>query len=129
VRLAFDFIIALIYLFLHTLVLFYHGVALTCAVNSNNNVLLTLLISNNFVELKSNVFKKSDVANLFQISCSDMVERFQLSIYVFFVVLQYLKVGGGGIGSEGWHELMRSLFLIFSAELVVDWVRGTAPRL
>ena len=27
--------------------------ALTCAVNSNNNVLITLLISNNFVELKS----------------------------------------------------------------------------
>ena len=27
-----------------------------------------------------------------QISCSDMVERFQLSIYIFFVVLQYMKV-------------------------------------
>jgi|TARA_B110001469_G_scaffold32767_1_gene33264 hypothetical protein len=37
-------LIALVYLFLHTLVLFYHGVALTCAVNSNNNVLITLLI-------------------------------------------------------------------------------------
>ena len=49
----FDLLIALIYLFVHTLVLFYHGVALTCAVNSNNNVLITLLISNNFVELKS----------------------------------------------------------------------------
>ena len=38
-------------------------------------------------------------------------------------------MGGGGIGSEGWHELMRSLFLIFSAELLVDWVRRIAPRL
>ena len=40
-------------------------VALTCAVNSNNNVLLTLLVSNNFVELKGNVFKKCEVPNLF----------------------------------------------------------------
>jgi hypothetical protein len=119
----FDLLIALVYLFLHTLVLFYHGVALTCAVNSNNNVLITLLISNNFIELKSNVFKRTDLAHLFQISCSDMVERFQLSIYIFFVVLQYIKVGGGGLGSEGLKDLLGSILFIYGSELVVDWIK------
>ena len=38
--------------------------------NSNNNVLLTLLVSNNFVELKGSVFKKCEKQNLFQISCA-----------------------------------------------------------
>jgi len=123
VRMLFDLLIALIYLFVHTLVLFYHGVALTCAVNSNNNVLITLLISNNFVELKSNVFKRTDLAHLFQISCSDMVERFQLSIYIFFVVLQYMKVGGGGLGSEGLKDLLGSILFIYGSELVVDWIK------
>ena len=63
---------------LHTGVLFFHAVALNVALNSHNNILVTLLISNNFVELKSNVFKRVERENLFQVSCADVVERFQL---------------------------------------------------
>ena len=73
-----DFLIALVYTVLHTMILFYHAVALNIALNSHNNILITLLISNNFVELKSNVFKKFERENLFQVACSDVVERFQV---------------------------------------------------
>ena len=52
----------------YTLILLIQSVALNVAVNSNNNVLLTLLVSNNFVELKGSVFKKCEKQNLFQIS-------------------------------------------------------------
>ena len=76
--LALDFVIALVYIVLHTMVLFYHAVALNIALNSHNNILITLLISNNFVELKGNVFKKCERENLFQVACSDVVERFQV---------------------------------------------------
>ena len=48
-------------------VLFFHAVALNVALNSHNNILITLLISNNFVELKTNVFKKVERENLFQV--------------------------------------------------------------
>jgi hypothetical protein len=44
------------------------------AINSHNNALLTLLISNQFVELKGSVFKKFEKENLFQISCSGMLK-------------------------------------------------------
>lgn len=48
-----DLTVAYGYLTAHTLVLFYQVVALSVAINSNSNVLLTLLISNNFTELKT----------------------------------------------------------------------------
>ncbi len=45
-------------------------VTLNVAINSHNNALLTLLISNQFVELKGSVFKKFEKDNLFQIACN-----------------------------------------------------------
>jgi len=47
-EMALDLLVAYGYLTAHTLVLFYQAVALSVAINSNSNVLLTLLISNNF---------------------------------------------------------------------------------
>jgi len=54
----------------HTMVLFFQMVTLNVAVNSYSNALLTLLISNQFVEIKGSVFKKFEKENLFQLSCS-----------------------------------------------------------
>ncbi|KAF9433778.1 hypothetical protein BGZ76_008995 [Entomortierella beljakovae] len=54
----------------HTMVLFYQMVTLNVAVNSYSNALLTLLISNQFVEIKGSVFKRFEKENLFQLSCS-----------------------------------------------------------
>jgi hypothetical protein len=38
-----------------------------------------------FIELKGNVFKKFDRNNLFQMSCSDVRERFHYAILLFMV--------------------------------------------
>ena len=53
-------------------------VTLSVAINSNDYKLLTIIISNQFVELKGSVFKRITVNNLFQISCSDIRERLHL---------------------------------------------------
>ena len=50
-----------------------------------------------FVELKGSVFKKFDKNNLFQVSCSDVRERFHLFALLFVVVLQTMK-------EYGWRE-------------------------
>ena len=55
---------------LHTVLALFQAVTLNVAMNSHSNVLLTILISNQFVELKGNVFKKFETDNLFQMSCS-----------------------------------------------------------
>jgi hypothetical protein len=54
----------------HTLVLFYQLVSLNVAINSFDHSLITLLISNQFVEIKGAVFKKFEKENLFQMSCA-----------------------------------------------------------
>lgn len=54
----------------HTLVLFYQLVTLNVAINSFSNALITLLLSNQFVEIKGSVFKKFEKENLFQLTCA-----------------------------------------------------------
>lgn len=48
---------------------------LNVAINSYSNALLTLLLSNQFVEIKGSVFKKFEKENLFQLTCAGMVFR------------------------------------------------------
>ncbi|OJJ30518.1 hypothetical protein ASPWEDRAFT_46123 [Aspergillus wentii DTO 134E9] len=72
------FLLALAYTVIHATALFYQVMTLNVAVNSYSNALITLLLSNQFVEIKSTVFKKFEKENLFQLTCADVVERFQL---------------------------------------------------
>lgn len=45
------------------------GLILAVALNSKRQGLLALLIANNFVEIKGAVFKKWDVARIWQLAC------------------------------------------------------------
>lgn len=92
------------------------------------------MMSNNFVELKGSVFKKFDRSNLFQVisrdnlynlpfqvSCSDVRERFHLFALLFVVVVQTMK-------EYGWREdsfwtLAPDCLLVLGAEILVDWLK------
>ncbi len=54
----------------HALVMIYQMISLNVAVNSYDNALLSLLVSNQFVEIKGSVFKKFEKDSLFQITCA-----------------------------------------------------------
>lgn len=112
-RVTIDYLFVLVYLCVHASLLLIWVVTLNVAINTQNNALLTLLVSNNFVELKGAVFKNYKVQNLFQISCSDAVERFQLTLFLG-VMLVY---------AEGDRQLVLTWALIFSCEVVVDWIK------
>lgn len=89
------FIVACVYVWIHTLVFFGQCTSLQVAINSYNNALLTLLLSNQFVEVKGAVFKKYERENLFQLVCADIVERFQLTVFLFIVgARNYLELSG-----------------------------------
>ncbi|KAI8625974.1 DUF747-domain-containing protein [Xylariaceae sp. FL1651] len=98
------FILSLIYNVIHTWCLFFQVITLNVAVNSYSNSLLTLLISNQFVEIKGSVFKKIEKENLFQLTCSDIVERFQTWIILLIIGMRNVVEVGGlsvpGAGSE-----------------------------
>ncbi|KAG0147148.1 hypothetical protein CROQUDRAFT_62025 [Cronartium quercuum f. sp. fusiforme G11] len=84
----FLFILAFIFTVAHTLVLFYQLVSLNVAINSYDHSLITLLISNQFVEIKGSVFKKFEKENLFQMSCADIVERFQIALMLTIIAFR-----------------------------------------
>ena len=109
------FVLALIYNVIHASALFYQVVALNVAINSYSNALLTLLLSGLFVEIKSSVFKKIEKDNLFQLTCADVVERFQLWLMLLIIALRNIVEVGG-------------LSLLNSADGAADFVKeATAP--
>ncbi|CAK3956693.1 Endoplasmic reticulum membrane 65 [Lecanosticta acicola] len=89
------FALALVYNVVHATALFYQVVTLNVAVNSYSNALLTLLMSNQFVEIKGTVFKKFEKENLFQLTCADVVERFQLWLMLSIIALRNIVEVGG----------------------------------
>lgn len=89
------FVLALTYNVIHATALLYHVITLNVAVNSYSNALLTLLMSNQFVEIKSTVFKKFEKDNLFQLTCADVVERFQLWLMLMIIALRNIVEMGG----------------------------------
>lgn len=93
------FVLALVYNVIHATMLFYQVVTLNVAVNSYSNALLTLLMSNQFVEIRGTVFKKFEKENLFQMTCADVVERFQLWLMLLIIALRNIvELGGLGLG-------------------------------
>ncbi|KAG0236866.1 hypothetical protein BGW42_002364 [Actinomortierella wolfii] len=123
----------------HTMVLFYQMVTLNVAVNSYSNALLTLLISNQFVEIKASVFKRFEKENLFQLSCSDIVERFQLSVFMTIIALRNLVELSASppspfsIYPQSFVPLFSSMttvarlltpcLLVLGCETLVDWLK------
>ncbi|KAF2744109.1 DUF747-domain-containing protein, partial [Sporormia fimetaria CBS 119925] len=95
------FLLALVYNVGHATALFYQVITLNVAVNSYSNALLTLLLSNQFVEIKGTVFKKFEKENLFQLTCADVVERFQLWLMLLIIAMRNIvEVGGLSIRSS-----------------------------
>ncbi|XP_065884568.1 transmembrane anterior posterior transformation protein 1-like isoform X2 [Dysidea avara] len=117
----FYFCVANIYVFLHTVLALFQAVTLNVAMNSHSNVLLTILISNQFVELKGNVFKKFETANLFQMSCSDIRERFHMVVLLAVVSVRNLAAFNWDPGHL--EILIPELLMVFGSELFVDWVK------
>lgn len=74
-----------------------------------------------FVELKGGVFKKFDKNNLFQVSCSDVRERFHLIVLLFIVAIQTMKEYSWR--SERFWVLLPDCLLVILAEVGVDWIK------
>lgn len=113
--------LAIGYVLLHCLLVMLQATTLNVAINSQNKALLTIMMSNNFVELKGMVFKKFEKNNLFQMSCSDVRERFHYVILLFVVILQTMK-------EYSWQEeqfwtLLPDCMMVMLAEVLVDWVK------
>ncbi|CAG0914031.1 unnamed protein product [Notodromas monacha] len=107
--------------FVHAVLILGQATTLNVAINANNKALLTIMMSNNFVELKSSVFRKFDKGNLFQLTCSDVRERFHYSILLCVIMLLTMKEYSWS--KERFLDLALDCGVILFAELFVDWTK------
>ncbi|XP_017759482.1 PREDICTED: protein TAPT1 homolog [Eufriesea mexicana] len=112
---------AVAYVLLHSILVLFQATTLNVAINSSNKALLTIMMSNNFVELKGSVFKKFDKNNLFQLSCADVRERFHLMMLLLAVNLQTMKEYAWK--AERLAVLLPDCIMLLLAEVLVDWVK------
>jgi hypothetical protein len=120
-RMIASTIVVLVYTIIHSLILFVHVATLNVAMNSADQALLALLISGNFAEIKSTVFKKYNKQNLFKITTSDICERFKLFLFLGLVLL--LNCSQGGMNKEMVNDYLYMSGLIIFAEMLCDWVK------
>ena len=142
VRMLGYYVLSLAYIVFHTFVLLYELVTLNVAINSYDNALLTLLLSNQFVEIKTTVFKRFEKENLFQLTCADIVERFQLSVLLAAIgVRNLIEVAGAssmsGSGTLGplptsfdlypyvnvVFRTINPVLTVLLSEVLVDWLK------
>jgi hypothetical protein len=113
-------LVVLFYVGFHTLILFVHVATLNVAMNSADHALLTLLISGNFAEIKSTVFKKYNKPNLFKITASDVCERFKLALFLGLVLVLNQSQG------MTWSQVLdytRMCGIVWCTEMMADWIK------
>lgn len=81
---------ALLSVALHSLSLLLMAVSLNVAINSDANSFLALLVSNNFNELKSNIFKKYSAESFHALCVVDAIERLQYVFLFIVLIMQYM---------------------------------------
>ncbi|GIL72082.1 hypothetical protein Vretimale_483 [Volvox reticuliferus] len=119
-QLASDALVAGIIVTLHALTLMCQALIVAVALNSSRNGLVALLIANNFVEIKSTVFKKWDSTRIWALVCADAVERFHLLVVLSFVVVEEMD------SAASWsppHDYLRVCGLMVAAEVVIDVIK------
>lgn len=141
------YVLSILYLWFHSYALVYQVMALNVAINSYSNALLTLILSNQFSELKSAVFKRTEREGLFQASCADLNERFLILIMLAIIssrnLLQILinttsindffdslRPNSWSTQFTQWKSfddwiglLMGPSILVIGSEILVDWIK------
>ena len=102
---------------------------------------MTLLLSVQFVEIKSTVFKRFEKENLFQLLCADIVERFQLLMMILIIASRNLvELGVWSLSPSGtssgsilpksftvfptWTgQVMGPFLMVIGSEMLVDWLK------
>lgn len=116
---AMDQCIAVFSFMIHSLIILALSITVSAAIRSHNNALLTLLISNNFAEIKSNVFKRLAKDNLHKLAYLDTVERFHIVAHLFFVWAQNLLAA-----NEPWLlSFISNAGMVLLCEILVDAIK------
>jgi len=118
-----SLVVAIVYASIHSLILFVHVATLNVAMNSADNAFLTILLSNNFAEIKSTVFKKYNKQNLFKITTSDICERFKLALFLCWILLLNYCQDSKANNDIFYGHYAKMCMMVFIAEVAADWIK------
>lgn len=103
----------------HSFILLAQAITLSTCIVAHNNALFALLVSNNFAEIKSNVFKRFSKDNIQILVYHDSVERFHISAFLLFVLAQNI------LEAEGpWFEsFVSNALVVYICEMMIDIIK------
>eukprot|EP00768_Dysnectes_brevis_P004485 gnl/Dysnectes_brevis/3236_a4049_766.p1 GENE.gnl/Dysnectes_brevis/3236_a4049_766~~gnl/Dysnectes_brevis/3236_a4049_766.p1 ORF type:complete len:499 (+),score=61.18 gnl/Dysnectes_brevis/3236_a4049_766:120-1616(+) len=144
-RVSIDIVVNVVHVCLHSLLILCQFCILGSTLNSRSHNLISLLVSVKFTEIKSTIFKSFDDRGLFQITLSDIGNRFVFCLLLVLVALHSVEhedwSPSVGISLSGATSTSTSvptmLALVLLVETIVDWVKhgiviknnGHQPRL
>ncbi|XP_010415417.1 PREDICTED: protein POLLEN DEFECTIVE IN GUIDANCE 1-like [Camelina sativa] len=104
---------------LHSFVLLAQAITLSTCIVAHNNALLALLVSNNFAEIKSSVFKRFSKDNIHGLVYADSIERFHIAAFLVSVLAQNI------LESEGpWFgNFIYNATTVFFCEMMIDIIK------
>ncbi|XP_076912139.1 protein POLLEN DEFECTIVE IN GUIDANCE 1-like [Bidens hawaiensis] len=114
-----DEVLAVASSIIHSFILLAQAITLSTCIVADNNALFALLVSNNFSEIKSNVFKRFSKDNIQSLVYFDSVERFHIASFLIFVLAQNI------LEAEGpWFEnFLYNALVVYLCELMIDIIK------
>ncbi|ORC85139.1 uncharacterized protein TM35_000371120 [Trypanosoma theileri] len=100
----------------HAVTLLLSVVTLNVAVNAEGHLLLALMISNNFSEIKGVVYKKHNRESLLQVAAADAIERLKFFLFVLVMVMQHMYEQFDVLG-------IADTLLVLLAEVFIDYIK------
>ncbi|KAL0801216.1 hypothetical protein Bca101_056392 [Brassica carinata] len=114
-----DLALTMVASILHSFILLAQAITLSTCIVAHNNALLALLVSNNFAEIKSNVFKRFSKDNIHGLVYADAIERFHISAFLVSVLAQnILEAEGPWFGNFIYNATM-----VFFCEMMIDIIK------
>ncbi|KAK7362914.1 hypothetical protein VNO77_05039 [Canavalia gladiata] len=95
------------------------AITLSACIVSHYNALPALLVSNNFTEIKSYVFKGYSKDNVHSMVYSDSIERFHISAFILFVLAQNILEAEG----PWFKSFIINILLVYLMEMVIDVIK------
>ncbi|GFE54774.1 hypothetical protein BaOVIS_021780 [Babesia ovis] len=114
------YVLVLVYVTFHAFMHLIRVLILNIAINSSDSAMFLLMVTNNFAEIKSTVFKKYNDTSLFTIVATDAVERFHFyldGIIVFFKMCTVQSPWNSYLKLSRW--LTKTLVL----EVLIDYFK------
>lgn len=104
---------------IHSFILLAQAITLSTCIVAHNNALPALLVSNNFAEIKSNVFKRFSRDNVQSMVYYDSVERFHISAFILFILAQNILEA-----ESPWFEnFLFNASMVYICEVMIDIIK------